>query len=120
MQRHHRTLGKAKQHDLFGQQIFVHHQRIEKGVQVIDRLHHPAFGFFLRGIIDPGDREPLEPHGRTGTGFGRIGGHEQRVGQMFPQRVGKPQQIGTIRAIAMQEHDGRPRFPRDRFAALCV
>ena len=42
MQRHHRTLGKAEQHDLFGQHIFVHHKRVQKRVQIVDGLHHAA------------------------------------------------------------------------------
>ena len=120
VQRHHGALREAEEDDLFRQHVFIHHQRIQKGVQILDRSLHAAHAFFFGRAVNPGDREPLEAEGSTGTGFRRIRCYKQRVGQMFAQRIRQAQQIGAIGAIAMQKHHNRAGFARYRLLAAGV
>ena len=117
MQADHCALAKAEQHHLFGQQIFVHQQRIQKGVQIIACRAQTAFGLFLGRAIKPGNRKPLVAIWQARNGFRRIGGHKQRVGQMFAQNIGQPQKIGAIGTIAVQKHHNRAGFARNRLFA---
>ena len=69
---HHCPLGKTKQNDLLGQDIFVHHQRIKEGVKVFNGGIHATFGFFFGRSVNVGDREPLIAIWSTVTNFGCI------------------------------------------------
>ena len=47
MQAHHRALGKPKERQLFWKNIFIHHQGIEKGVQIVNGGIHTPLRFFF-------------------------------------------------------------------------
>jgi hypothetical protein len=117
MEGHHRALAEAEQHHLFGQQILVHHQRVEKGVEVGGGCHQAALGLFLGRAVDPRDREPLQAEGHAGDALGGVGGDEQSIGKMLGQRIGEAEEVVAIGAVAVQEHHRRARLSRLRVLA---
>jgi len=66
-----------------------------------------------------GKSEPLESMGAPAQASGASGATSSGIGQMFQPTGRQAQQIGTIRAIAMQEPTADRGFP-ETVAALCV
>ena len=60
------------------------------------------------------DREPLPAKAAGSAGLRRVGGIKHRIGQMRPQDIGNPQQIGAISAVAMHKDHHRTGFARHR------
>jgi hypothetical protein len=100
MQRHHRPLAEADEEGVAGAEPGLRPQLVEETGEHLARPRHA--GDAADGAVEI-EREPLVAERVLGTGLGRVGRDEQRLGQRPAPVAAEVDEVVAVGAVAVQQ-----------------